>query len=41
VDESRIASVGIFAVGGGSLTELSGSPVALPSGATPAGIVVS
>ena len=41
VDESRIASVGIFAVSGGSLTELAGSPVALPGGATPAGIVVS
>jgi 6-phosphogluconolactonase len=41
VDESRIGSVGIFAVSGGSLTELSSSPVALPVGATPAGIVVS
>jgi 6-phosphogluconolactonase len=41
VNESRIASVGIFAVSGGSLTELSSSPVALPTGATPAGIVVS
>jgi 6-phosphogluconolactonase len=40
VDESRIASVGQFAVDGGDLTELSGSPVALPAGATPAGIAV-
>jgi 6-phosphogluconolactonase len=40
VDESRIASVGQFAVNGGDLTELSGSPVALPAGATPAGIAV-
>ncbi len=41
LDESKIASVGIFAVSGGSLTPLSGSPVALPTGATPAGVVVS
>ncbi len=41
LNESKIASVGIFAVSGGSLTELPSSPVALPSGATPAGIVVS
>jgi 6-phosphogluconolactonase (cycloisomerase 2 family) len=38
VDESRIASVGQFAVNGGDLTELAGPPVALPAGATPAGI---
>jgi hypothetical protein len=38
VDESRIASVGQFAVIGGDLTELAGPPVALPAGATPAGI---
>jgi 6-phosphogluconolactonase len=41
LDESKIGKVGIFAVNGGSLTELSGSPVALPAGATPAGMVVS
>jgi 6-phosphogluconolactonase len=41
LNESRIDSVGIFAVNGGNLTELSSSPVALPSGATPAGMVVS
>ena len=41
VDESRIGSVGIFAVNGGNLTELATSPVALPAGATPAGIVTN
>ena len=41
VDESKIGSVGIFAVSGGSLTELPSSPVKLPAGATPAGIIVS
>ena len=41
VDESKIGSVGIFSVSGGSLTELSNSPVKLPAGATPAGIIVS
>jgi 6-phosphogluconolactonase (cycloisomerase 2 family) len=40
VDESRIASIGAFAVSGGTLTELSGSPTALPAGATPAGVAV-
>lgn len=40
VDESRIASVGAFAVDGGTLTELSASPFALPAGARPAGIAV-
>jgi 6-phosphogluconolactonase len=40
VDESRIGSVGEFAVNGGNLTEIAGSPVALPAGATPAGIAV-
>ena len=40
VDESRIASVGAFAVDGGNLTELPSSPFALPAGATPAGIAV-
>jgi 6-phosphogluconolactonase len=40
VDESRIGSIGAFAVDGGNLTELSSSPFALPQGATPAGIAV-
>jgi 6-phosphogluconolactonase len=40
VDESRIGSVGEFAVDGGNLSELTGSPAALPAGATPAGIAV-
>jgi 6-phosphogluconolactonase len=41
VDESKIGAVGAFAVHGGDLNELSSSPVSLPAGATPAGIVVS
>jgi len=41
VDEAGIDAVGMFAVSGGSLTELASSPVALPVGATPAGIVVN
>ncbi len=41
VDESRIGAVGAFAVNGGNLTELAGSPTSLPAGATPAGIVVT
>jgi 6-phosphogluconolactonase len=41
VDESRIGAVGAFAVNGGNLAELPGSPTALPAGATPAGIVVN
>jgi 6-phosphogluconolactonase (cycloisomerase 2 family) len=41
VDESKIGAVGAFAVNGGHLTELASSPVSLPAGATPAGIVVS
>lgn len=41
VDESRIGSVGAFAVNGGNLTELPSSPSSLPTGAAPAGIVVS
>jgi 6-phosphogluconolactonase len=40
INESRIDAVGEFAVNGGDLTELAGSPVALPTGATPAGIAV-
>jgi 6-phosphogluconolactonase (cycloisomerase 2 family) len=41
VDESRIGKVGEFAVNGGSLTELAGSPVSLPVGATPAGVATN
>lgn len=41
VDESRIGKVGEFAVNGGSLTELAGSPVSLPAGATPAGVTTN
>jgi hypothetical protein len=41
VNESRIGAVGAFAVNGGNLTELPGSPIALPAGATPAGLVVN
>ena len=41
VDESKAGAVGAFAVHGGSLTELGSSPVSLPAGATPAGIVAS
>jgi len=41
VDESRIGAVGAFAVNGGNLTELPSSPVSLPVGATPAGIVTT
>jgi 6-phosphogluconolactonase (cycloisomerase 2 family) len=40
VNESRIASVVGFAVDGGTLTELQGSPTSLPAEATPAGIAV-
>jgi len=41
VDESKIGSVGIFAVAGGTLTELPAAPVKLPAGATPAGIILT
>jgi 6-phosphogluconolactonase (cycloisomerase 2 family) len=39
VNESRISTIGAFAVNGGSLTELPST--LLPAGATPAGIVVN
>ena len=39
--DERAGQVGVFAVNGGSLTELPSSPTALPAGATPAGIVTS
>ena len=41
VDESRIGKVGEFAVSGGNLTELPGSPVSLPANAPPAGIATN
>ena len=42
VNESRVGTVGAFAINnGGTLTELPSSPVALPAGATPAGIVTT
>ena len=41
VDESKIGVVGAFAVHGGGLTELASSPVSLPAGAAPAGVVVN
>jgi 6-phosphogluconolactonase len=41
VDESSAHEVGAFAVDGGNLTELAGSPTALPAGSAPAGIVVN
>ena len=41
VNESKVGAVGAFAVNGGNLTELSSSPTSLPTGATPAGIVVT
>jgi 6-phosphogluconolactonase len=40
VVDAGLDAVSIFAVHGGDLTELSASPVALPAGATPFGIVV-
>jgi 6-phosphogluconolactonase (cycloisomerase 2 family) len=41
INESRIASLGIFTVDGGNLNERPGSPVPLPGGATPAGVAVN
>jgi hypothetical protein len=40
VDESKAGAVAAFGVSGGNLTELSTSPTALPTAATPAGVVV-
>ena len=40
VDESKLGKVGEFAVNGGSLTELAGSPVSLPTTGT-AGIATN
>jgi 6-phosphogluconolactonase len=40
VVDAAIASVSGFAVDGGSLTELTSSPAALPSGATPFGVAI-
>jgi 6-phosphogluconolactonase (cycloisomerase 2 family) len=41
VVDAALDAVSVFAVNGGSLTELSSSPFALPGGATPFGIVVT
>jgi 6-phosphogluconolactonase len=41
LDESAAHAVGAFAVDGGNLTELAGSPTALPPGAASAGIAVN
>jgi len=41
VVDAGLDAVSVFAVDGGNLTELSASPVALPAGATPFGIVVT
>jgi 6-phosphogluconolactonase len=41
VVDAALDEVSAFAVSGGNLTELSGSPFALPAGATPFGIVAS
>ncbi len=41
VVDAALDAVSAFAVSGGTLTELSGSPFALPAGATPFGIVAS
>ncbi len=41
VVDAATAAVSAFAVSGGTLNELSGSPFALPSGATPFGIVAN
>ena len=41
VNESRLDAVGAFAIKGGNLIELAGSPTPLPAGATPAGIAVN
>jgi hypothetical protein len=41
VNESRVGTVGAFAINGGTLTELPSSPVSLPVGATAAGIVTT
>jgi 6-phosphogluconolactonase len=41
VVDAALDAISVFAVDGGSLTELSSSPFALPGGATPFGIVVT
>jgi hypothetical protein len=39
--QGKIGAAGEFAVHGGNLTELAASPVSLPAGATPAGIIAN
>ena len=41
VVDAGLDAVSVFAVDDGALTELSASPVGLPAGATPFGIVVT
>ena len=41
LDESKTGAVATFAVRGGTLTELAGSPTSLATGAAPAGVVVN
>jgi hypothetical protein len=41
LDESKAGAVAAFAVHGGDLTALPGSPALLPAGAAAAGIVVT
>jgi 6-phosphogluconolactonase (cycloisomerase 2 family) len=41
VVDAATAAISVFAVRGGSLTELASSPVSLPTGATPFGIVTT
>jgi len=41
VNESKIGAVGVFAVHDGTLTEDAGSPIALPAGASAAGLAVN
>lgn len=41
INESKIQAVGLFAVHNGTLTEEPGSPVALPAGASAAGLAVN
>jgi 6-phosphogluconolactonase len=41
VNESRVGTVGAFAINGGTLTELPSSPVSLPAGVHAAGIVTT
>jgi hypothetical protein len=39
--DAGAAKISVFAIDGGSLTELASSPVAIPGGGAPFGMVVS